>query len=155
YIHVTLLRTKVLEAAKLGEGIPREQVVQASLPLTQELRELDADAGAVSLFGGDEDAAGREAPRNMTRPKVPYLKTKLDIRPVFDQTVLSQASGSQGPFRKIKKFPALGIYQPYLYVSDFWLLEKDYLPLNASLAGRTLNLTLTYSIASLFTWSVQ
>eukprot|EP00913_Durusdinium_trenchii_P028640 g26860.t1 len=89
------------------------------------------------------------------KEKVPYFKTKLDLRPVVDHTVFQEAASQQGPFQRLKKFRELGIYQPQLFISDFWLLEKDYLELNETWENRKLNLTLSYSPTSLFAWSIQ
>lgn len=159
YLHATLLKRSVIEASKgeKPETISEEQVVQQSLPLVAQFRELDDATGAANLFGSDEDAPIMPAvPSNSSgQAKLPYFKTKIEIRPVFDQTVINGASAEQGPFKKLKKFPDLGLYQPYLYLSDFWLLEKDYVLLNATLVDRPLNLTLSYSVASLFVWSMQ
>eukprot|EP00933_Yihiella_yeosuensis_P057364 TRINITY_DN5711_c0_g2_i2.p1 TRINITY_DN5711_c0_g2~~TRINITY_DN5711_c0_g2_i2.p1 ORF type:complete len:269 (-),score=42.72 TRINITY_DN5711_c0_g2_i2:164-970(-) len=86
YIHATLIKRSILEAAKTA-GVSDDQVIQQSLPLVVLLRELDANAGATSLFGGDEEENRPVRPvLNLTRPKLPYFKTKLDIRPVFDQS---------------------------------------------------------------------
>merc|ERR1719350_550705 len=90
-----------------------------------------------------------------SKPKVPYWKSKLEIRPVFDQTVHSIATIRNSPFKKLKAYEALDMYQPYLYLSDFWLLEKEYIPLNNTLLGAKLNLTLTYSMATMWSWSIQ
>mmetsp|Transcript_6193 Transcript_6193/g.10045 ORF Transcript_6193/g.10045 Transcript_6193/m.10045 type:complete len:140 (+) Transcript_6193:869-1288(+) len=35
-------------------------------------------------------------------------------------------------------------YQPILYLSDFWLLKRDYVLLNDTLEGTSLNLTLNF-----------
>eukprot|EP00434_Breviolum_minutum_P024669 symbB.v1.2.021785.t1/scaffold1902.1/size96554/7 len=106
--------------------------------------------GDSNLWSSDE-----EQPQVNYSAKVPYFKTKLDIRPVVDHTAFQQAASQQGPFQRLKKFPDLGIYQPQLFISDFWLLEKDYLEVNETLQNRTLNLTLSYSAVSLFAWSMQ
>ena len=36
------------------------------------------------------------------------------------------------------------IYEPIIYLSDFWNLKKDLLPLNDTLNGKSLNLTLNF-----------
>jgi len=35
-------------------------------------------------------------------------------------------------------------YQPIVYMSDFWHLKKDFMPLNETLWGERLNLTLNF-----------
>eukprot|EP00441_Pelagodinium_beii_P027617 CAMPEP_0197677498 /NCGR_PEP_ID=MMETSP1338-20131121/88504_1 /TAXON_ID=43686 ORGANISM="Pelagodinium beii, Strain RCC1491" /NCGR_SAMPLE_ID=MMETSP1338 /ASSEMBLY_ACC=CAM_ASM_000754 /LENGTH=557 /DNA_ID=CAMNT_0043258325 /DNA_START=14 /DNA_END=1684 /DNA_ORIENTATION=+ len=153
WLHVTMIRRTALESLETGSPIPPEEVVQQSLALTVDMRELTDETGTANLF--DEEAVEQAKPTNfMSRPKVPYFKTKLDIRAVFDQTVVSEAT-LNGPHKRLKLFKTEGVYQPYLYVSDFWLLEKDYLPLNATLADRPMNLSITYSMIGLFSWSVQ
>lgn len=148
-----LVRATLVRVPQEGSKVAAEEVVTQEIPLTTMLRELNLDEGAVNLFGGDDDAS--KPLRDSSSPKVPYFKTKLEIRPVHDHTVHSPSSLSQGPFRKLRVLPKHGVYQPYLYVSDFWLLEKDFLPLNASLADQRLNLTLSYSVVTLWIWSMQ
>jgi len=150
YVHATLLRTALLDKI---EEIPPEQVITNSLPLVAKMRELSSDAGAENLFA--EGGAEVAPKKNMSAAKLPYFKTKIEIRPVFDQTVQNAQTLKQGPFKHIVAHPDLGIYKPYLYVSDFWLLEKDYVALNESLAESPLNLTLSYSTVGLLVWSMQ
>lgn len=147
YLLATLLRTRE------GVETPPDQVVRNAAPAIAKLRELDANAGATSLF--QEEQEGPAVKKNLSAPKIPYLKTKMEIRPVFDQTVHSLGSIRQGPYRRLQGFPDQGYYQPFLYMSDFWLLEKDYMPLNESLTGQKLNMTLSYSIATAWAWSLQ
>ena len=35
-------------------------------------------------------------------------------------------------------------YEPIIYMSDFWLLKRDLIELNDTLAGTSLNLTLNF-----------
>jgi len=49
----------------------------------------------------------------------------------------------------------MALYEPYLYTSDFWLMEKDYQALNESLIGQPLELSVSYSSISIFAWSMQ
>jgi len=131
-----------------------ETVVQNLLPLTAMLRVMDAEAGATNLMGGEGDPTLAPV-QNLSSAKVPHFKKKIDIRPVWDMSVHSPQSISQGPFRKLRGFPDLGFYQPFLYVSDFWLLEKDYTQLNDTLLNEPLNLTLDFSVVSTWSWSLQ
>jgi len=87
--------------------------------------------------------------------KFPYFKTQIEIRPLHDHTIQTPKQLAQGPFRHMRGFPELGVYQPYLYVSDFWLMEKDYMPLNESLAEQPVNLTIRYYPIGLFPWTMQ
>jgi len=151
YIHALLVKSSLLAEAS---QIPPEQVVRNSVPLVVKLRELDTNAGALNLFSAGAEEVALPT-KNSSSNKIPYFKTKLEVRPVFDHTVHSAQSLSQGPFKKLTVYPNLGVYQPYLYVADFWLLEKDYVPLNGTLNDTNLNLTLTYSPASLWKWSMQ
>lgn len=150
HLHATMLRRHIFLAVERGESVPPEEVVQSSMPLVVIMKNLDSHSGDSNLWSSDE-----EQPQVNYSAKVPYFKTKLDIRPVVDHTAFQQAASQQGPFQRLKKFPDLGIYQPQLFISDFWLLEKDYLELNETLQNRTLNLTLSYSAVSLFAWSMQ
>mmetsp|Transcript_94977 Transcript_94977/g.188135 ORF Transcript_94977/g.188135 Transcript_94977/m.188135 type:complete len:627 (+) Transcript_94977:109-1989(+) len=148
HIHATMILATLLED---GKEVPREHLIRGSLPLVASLKELEADAGAVNLFAEEEQKPTNPAGSK----KIPYFKTRIDIRPVVDHTVHSPQTVQQAPFKRLKLFRDLGIYQPMLYVSDFWLLEKDYLALNETLAGQPLNLSLSYYPASLWVWSLQ
>jgi len=150
HMHATLVLARLLEDDR--EEVPPEHLIRGSLPIVAFLRELSADAGATSLF------AQEEQPKPTTlngSKKIPYFKTRIEIRPVVDHTVHAPQTVQQAPFKKLKLFPDLGIYQPMLYVSDFWLLEKDYMALNETLAGQPLNLSISYYPASLWVWSIQ
>ncbi|CAK0901057.1 unnamed protein product [Prorocentrum cordatum] len=136
-----------------SEDIPDYQVIQQSLALVEKLRELRADDQAVNLLTADGEPTGR--PTNLSATRLPYFKTKIEVRPVFDQTVYTRASLKSGPTKRFQAFPKLGVYQPYLYLSDFWLLEKDYLLLDSTLKGTAFNLTLTYSAASMLAYASQ
>jgi len=153
YLHATLVRTAALQAA-LGaaQDVPPSQVLQESMPLTIKLRELNAEAGAENLF---QDSPQALADTAKNRAKVTYWKTKLQVRPVYDFQIHTASSLASGPFRRLKGHPELGVYTPHLYLSDFWLLEKEYTPLNETLAESPLNLTLSYETISLWKWSLQ
>lgn len=72
---------------------------------------------------------------------------------MYDHTVHNNVSLQT--FQGLVAIPELGVYKPYLYLSDFWMLEKDYVPLNGSLEGETFNLMLSYSTISLVVWNMQ
>lgn len=147
-----VLRATMIRVPPDGAKPGPEEVITNSLPLVAKLRELNAQAGAESLFGPEEQQVQKPS---LSSPKLPYFKKHLEIRPVHDHTVHSSKSLSQGLFRKMRPLPKHGVYQPYLWISDFWLLEKDYLPLNETLIGQRLNLTLSYSVAPMWVWQVQ
>jgi hypothetical protein len=149
HILATLLRV-----SDDGLDIPEEHIVRQSLPLMAMFRDLNVGTDNSNLFG-DEEHPGIIPKKNLSSPKLPYFKSKIEIRPVFDETVHSASSIKQGPFRKLRGFPEQGFYQPFLYVSDFWSLEKDYIPLNMTLEGTRLNITLSYSAVSALVWSLQ
>jgi len=150
HIHATLILATLVGDDK---EVPPEHLIRGSLPLTVNLTELSADAGATNLF--DQEEVQQKPSSPFGSKKVLYFKTRIEIRPVVDHTVHSPQTLQQAPFRKLRLYPDLGIYQPMLYVSDFWLLEKDYLGLNETLAGQPLNLSISYYPASLWVWSLQ
>ena len=47
------------------------------------------------------------------------------------------------------------IYEPIIYLSDFWHLKKDYLPLNDTLDGKSLNLTLNFQNYRVYWYNLQ
>jgi len=151
WLHAAVIPMSLLSSVTLNPM----QVLRQTLPLTVKMRELDGNAGAASLFGDDADTPAEATAKRKTSAKVNYWKTRVDIRPVYDHSVHTASSLKQGPFRRLKTYPESGVYAPYLYVSDFWLLEKDFVPLNDTLADSLLNLTLTYETVSLWKWSIQ
>eukprot|EP00747_Dinoflagellata_sp_TGD_P021579 gnl/TRDRNA2_/TRDRNA2_128581_c0_seq1.p1 gnl/TRDRNA2_/TRDRNA2_128581_c0~~gnl/TRDRNA2_/TRDRNA2_128581_c0_seq1.p1 ORF type:complete len:663 (+),score=127.18 gnl/TRDRNA2_/TRDRNA2_128581_c0_seq1:53-1990(+) len=154
YVIATMLRSSTL--ANMAETpIAAEEVVTSSLALVVNLRPLDANEKASNLFDDSGPAEKKSMQSVLATPREPYFKTIIQIRPVFDHTVHTLSSLANGPFKKLKGYPDKGIYQPSLYVSDFWLLEKDYLKLNETLAEQRLNLTLEYNPVTLWAWSMQ
>lgn len=129
YIMATMIKSSLKSE---DAEIPEEHVITSIIPLVQMWRELNPDAAAENLFGGDDVVPVTNA---SAATKIPYFKTRIEIRPVYDMTVHTLGSVQQGPFKKLVIFPELGVYQPFLYVSDFWLLEKDYTALNETLSG--------------------
>lgn len=132
--------------------VPIEHVVNQSFALFEPMYPMDADAGTGNLLG---DSEGEASPKFDRSEKLPHLKTKIDIRPVFDHTVHSKAALKKPPFNKLRAMPIRGQYQPYLYISDFWLLEKDYIVVNTTLKGQMLNLSLSYSMITMWSWNLQ
>eukprot|EP00928_Gymnodinium_smaydae_P023842 TRINITY_DN19510_c0_g2_i1.p1 TRINITY_DN19510_c0_g2~~TRINITY_DN19510_c0_g2_i1.p1 ORF type:complete len:692 (+),score=179.07 TRINITY_DN19510_c0_g2_i1:104-2077(+) len=157
-VHATLVRVAALEKAGSEEAPLNASISFGSLPLVAWLRELNMEAIGENLLGGGNSAADGEkkvANASAAGSRLPYLKKSIDIRPVYDQTVYNRQNLQQPPFRLLKTLPEEGVYQPFLYMSDFWLLEKDYLALNESVADQRLNVTLSYSVASLMAWTIQ
>ena len=134
--------------------IPKQHIINNSIPLVVHMRELFPDSKAENLFDQQDSESSTKLAVNKSE-KFPYFKTKIEIRPVHDQSVHTAESLGNGPFRYIKQHPELALYEPYLYTSDFWLMEKDYKALNKSLIGQPLELSVSYSSISIFSWSMQ
>jgi hypothetical protein len=77
---------------------------------------------------------------------VPHWKSSLHLNLVFDTAAYNPFKG--GIPSEIAKNLVVDwntmTYQPIVYVSDFWVLKKDMVPLNQTLAGSSLNLTLNF-----------
>lgn len=151
YLLASLLRVDLLEMS--STDLPKEHLLQGAIPVVARLKELDPDSQAGSLFGDGDLPEQQVQKTNST--KLPYFKSKLEIRPVYDHTVHPLQTLSQKPFSKMVAFPELGVYQPFLYVSDFWLLEKDYVPLNESLEGQRMEISLSFSAIKQWSWIMQ
>lgn len=55
----------------------------------------------------------------------------------------------------IKILPERGLYHPIVAPSDVWLLEKNFVLLNETLADQPLNLTISFNTVNLMWWSLQ
>ncbi|PHJ14727.1 cleft lip and palate transmembrane protein 1 protein, partial [Cystoisospora suis] len=51
--------------------------------------------------------------------------------------------------------PADAAYEPILYHSDFWLLEKNFVPFNETFINKPFNLTVSFGVGSIHGWLVQ
>ncbi|XP_026194536.1 cleft lip and palate transmembrane protein 1 [Cyclospora cayetanensis] len=50
---------------------------------------------------------------------------------------------------------AAGEYEPMVNISDFWLLEKHFVPINATLVDVPQNITLSFGVGSVHAWLLQ
>jgi len=75
----------------------------------------------------------------------PHWKPVIDLNVIYDQTHYDVgAPMSSEVARNIRIDQRQMKYQPILYLSDFWLLKRDYVLLNDTLEGTSLNLTLNF-----------
>jgi hypothetical protein len=64
---------------------------------------------------------------------------------VADNTPYPKQGGIPSEVSKNLKIDwKIDAYEPIIYMSDFWLLKRDLVELNDTLAGTSLNLTLNF-----------
>lgn len=111
------------------------------LPLVVDLSPV-ADDGV--LLGQEEVVVAKDS------SPVPHVKTKVDVRFVFDNTVLNQQMLDQQKIRGDRK---RGLYFPPTKVSDFWAIEEHFVLVNSS--QRSINVTLSHSLITLLPYTIQ
>ncbi|PFH35493.1 cleft lip and palate transmembrane protein 1 (clptm1) protein [Besnoitia besnoiti] len=107
------------------------------------------------LLGGEQEEKRRKNEKQDSEPVVWHLKNRLDVSLVFDSSQHTPQNLRVGPMQNVVVRPADAAYEPVLFHSDFWLLEKNFVPLNETLADRPLNLTLSFGVGSIHGWLVQ
>ncbi|CDI81031.1 cleft lip and palate associated transmembrane protein 1, putative, partial [Eimeria acervulina] len=50
---------------------------------------------------------------------------------------------------------AAGEYEPMIYISDFWLIEKNFIPINDTLVEEPPKLTVSFGVGSVHAWLLQ
>ncbi|CEL95691.1 unnamed protein product [Vitrella brassicaformis CCMP3155] len=151
------------------EELEKHKIVNASAPLTVKMEPFSAEE-LQSLVGGSEfdmmemerqnrekekEGADEKGKKKKPKEETMHLKKRLDLRIVFDTTKHDLQSLNTGPFKAIRRHLSAGVYHPVLYPSDFWLLEKDYVPLNDTLKGEPLTVTFTWDVISAWLWSIE
>ena len=76
---------------------------------------------------------------------VPHWKREIYVNLVTDNTPYSKTGGIPSEVAKNLQVDwNIDAYEPIIYMSDFWLLKRDMIELNDTLAGKSLNLTLNF-----------
>eukprot|EP00923_Selenidium_pygospionis_P006907 GHVN01011882.1.p1 GENE.GHVN01011882.1~~GHVN01011882.1.p1 ORF type:complete len:769 (+),score=170.80 GHVN01011882.1:85-2391(+) len=93
---------------------------------------------------GELKARGLAVPKKMPEP---HLNRRIDMRLVYDTSRHNMKTIAANPALKqhLRTHPSLGLYQPVVFATEFWTLEKDYIVLNETLAGLPLNLTASWN----------
>ncbi|CBZ52256.1 hypothetical protein NCLIV_020430 [Neospora caninum Liverpool] len=108
-----------------------------------------------SLLLGGEVEERKKKDNEESEPVVWHMKSRMDVLLVFDSSQHSPQNLRVGPMQNIAVRPADAAYEPVVFHSDFWLLERNFVPLNATLAEHPLNLTLSFGVGSVHGWLVQ
>ena len=79
----------------------------------------------------------------------PHWKRELYLNVICDHTKYAKNAMHTGAMppavaANLKVDDAVDAYEPILYLSDFWHLKKDYVQLNDTFDGKSLNLTLNF-----------
>lgn len=75
----------------------------------------------------------------------PHWKNEIYVNVVADNTPYPKQGGIPSEVSKNLKIDwRIDAYEPIIYMSDFWLLKRDLVELNDTLAGTSLNLTLNF-----------
>ena len=94
---------------------------------------------------------------NATEDKhVPHWKTEIYLNLIFDETKYKYKFGmpSEVSSNIVVDWDTI-TYDPIVYVSDFWLLKKHMVPLNTTVIGSELNLTLNFQMLDSHWFQVQ
>lgn len=76
---------------------------------------------------------------------MPHWKREIYVNLVTDNTPYPKVGGIPSEVSKNLKVDwRIDAYEPIIYMSDFWLLKRDMVELNDTLAGTSLNLTLNF-----------
>ena len=81
------------------------------------------------------------------KPHLPFWLTGIDINLLADHSVYPTAQQGAIPpeiQRSLNVDWKLQAYAPIIYLSDFWCLRKYMTPLNDTLGGTSVNLTLNF-----------
>ncbi|KAL8429881.1 hypothetical protein Efla_004695 [Eimeria flavescens] len=140
------------EVVAAAAALPTERLVQRSHSLIQKMKPLKKDEGEHSLLLGGEDDQKKEEEK---AEPIRHIKTQLDVSLVYDTAAHTPATLAAGPLQGKFLRLATGEYEPMLDISDFWLIEKHFLPLNETLIGEPLTLGLSFGVGSVHAWLVQ
>eukprot|EP00397_Hematodinium_sp_SG-2012_P020397 GEMP01021014.1.p1 GENE.GEMP01021014.1~~GEMP01021014.1.p1 ORF type:complete len:577 (+),score=104.09 GEMP01021014.1:13-1743(+) len=127
-----------LNATIVSGGIVLSDVLQLVIPMSPRI-----DDGV--LLGQEE----RRAEKRDTAP-VPHVKTKADVRFLFDHAAQNRQSLQQ---HKLRYDAELGVYFPAVQMSDFWAIEEHFVIVNDTL--HEINITLSHSLITLLPYSLQ
>ena len=87
---------------------------------------------------------------------VPHWKKEIYINLVADNTPYPKTGGIPSEVSKNLKIDwNIEAYEPIIYMSDFWLLKRDMVELNDTLAGTSLNLTLNFQNFQVYYFQMQ
>ncbi|OEH76358.1 cleft lip and palate transmembrane protein 1 protein [Cyclospora cayetanensis] len=151
-LDVSLLQMSPEEAVAAAAALPEERLIQRTTSLVQKMKPFKNEEEEHSLLlGGDQDTANTD---DQTDP-IRHLKSRLDVSLVYDTSVHSAATLSTGPLQGLQLRLAAGEYEPMVNISDFWLLEKHFVPINATLVDVPQNITLSFGVGSVHAWLLQ
>lgn len=75
----------------------------------------------------------------------PHWKKEINVNLICDNSLYNKSGSMPSEIaRNLKVDFATMTYAPIIYMSDFWHLKKDFRPMNDSLDGISLNLTLNF-----------
>lgn len=78
---------------------------------------------------------------------VPHWQPEFYFNVIYDQSVYDlQGTMPSEVAAKLRIDWTVYAYQPIIWISDFWNLKKHMVPLNSTLAGSDLNLTLNFQL---------
>ncbi|CDR94679.1 transmembrane CLPTM1 family protein, putative [Babesia bigemina] len=131
-------RGSALHLSTFKEGFDGHVIVK-SIPLTM-MRPVKRSK-EVSLVGGDAESAPEEDEGEDLRK---HWVPRLDVNLVYETAPCIQRPGDVY-FDKYDKHPAEGVYDPLMYLSQFWVLEEHYQCVSPEMAGAPLELKVHFS----------
>ncbi|KFH00443.1 cleft lip and palate transmembrane protein 1 (clptm1) protein [Toxoplasma gondii VAND] len=143
-------KTEVVPEIEESQTLQRVTSLMHAMPIVTNEEEEHS-----LLLGGEVEERKKKSEKQDSEPLVWHMKNRMDVVLVFDSSQHSPQNLRVGPMQNIAIRPADAAYDPVLFHSDFWLLERNFVPLNETLAGLPLNLTLSFGIGSVHGWLVQ
>ncbi|KAL8274268.1 hypothetical protein Esti_001857 [Eimeria stiedai] len=144
------MKLEEIEAA--AAALPVDRLIQRSASLVEKRKPFKLEEAEHSLlFGGEEN---REKEEEKAEP-IRHFKKQLDVSLVYDTSAHTPATLAAGPLQDLQLRLSAGEYEPMLDLSDFWLIEKHFIPINDTLVGEPLTLSLSFGVGSVHAWLVQ
>ncbi|GBE60169.1 transmembrane CLPTM1 family protein [Babesia ovata] len=132
-------RGSALHLSTFKEGFDGHVIVR-SLPLTT-VRPVKRSK-EVSLVGSDAESAAEEE-EELCKHWIP----RLDVNLVYEKAPYVSRPGDIY-FQNYEMHPAEGVYDPLLYLSQFWVLEEHYQCVRPEMADKPLELKVHFSTCS-------
>jgi len=86
---------------------------------------------------------------------IPHWRPKVNLALVKDMPGFKVGTIPSPILKHLHFYEETGELYPTLYDNDFWLLSTSFTPLNSSLAGEPLNLSLSFNLISMWQWQLQ
>eukprot|EP00918_Siedleckia_nematoides_P054118 GHVU01118186.1.p1 GENE.GHVU01118186.1~~GHVU01118186.1.p1 ORF type:complete len:593 (+),score=99.29 GHVU01118186.1:671-2449(+) len=123
---------------------------------TQELQSLLETSSPFTPPSDFSDSASSSKKSAAEKEPQPHWVSRLDVRVIHDTSPLTPQGLANVMLRRhITIVPSKGAYLPVIFPSDFWALERQYVPLNDTLKDSPVQLHLTFNLMSQWLFTLQ